>query len=198
MVYLQQDPKLFLHHPSETDRCDLPSQSLKPESRLRIRSASPAASPSPLHQSAASKVFRHRSLLVHGPRQPSAAVQQQPSQEQQQQQQRRRQQQRQQQQIKHFYNGGISSSSMAAAWCISSATLVSACPCNRYLRSPGSAPTSHAAMIDLCPLPFHSWRRIFLGPRHMVYVYQTPRQHAKSVYNIKEYLYTLFNVFKKL
>ena len=61
---------------------------------------------------------------------------------------------RQQQQIKHFYNGGISSSSLAAAWCISSATLVSACLCNRYLRSPGSAPTSHAAMIDLCPLPF--------------------------------------------
>ena len=46
--YLQQDPKLFLHHPHDTDRCDLPSQSPKPESPLRIPSASPAASPSPL------------------------------------------------------------------------------------------------------------------------------------------------------
>jgi len=145
----------IISHPPETDRCDLPRQSPKPESRLRIRSASPAASPSLPHQSAASKVFRHRSLLVHGPRQHSAAVQQQPSQGHlQQQRRRRRQQRRQQQQIKHFYNGGISSSSLAAAWCISSATLVSACLCNRYLRSPGSAPTSHAAMIDLCPLPF--------------------------------------------
>ena len=79
------------------------------------------------------------------------------------------------------------------------------CMCNRYLRSPGSAPTSHAAIIDLCPLPFPSVTKVIVSsdgssaiPCHMVYAYQTPRRHAKSVYSIKEYLYTLFNVFKKL
>ena len=87
------------------------------------------------------------------PRQHSTAVQQQLPQEQLQQQ-RRRQQQRQQQQIKHLYIGVIRSNSLAAAWCISNATPVAKCMCNRYLRSPGSVPTSHAAITDLCPLPF--------------------------------------------
>ena len=68
--YLQQNPKLFLYHPHETDRCDLPRQSPKPESRSPDLPS--ASSPSSLYQSTASKVFAIASatILVQGP--PSA------------------------------------------------------------------------------------------------------------------------------
>ena len=110
---------------------------------LLIPSASPASSPSPLYQSAASKVFCHRIGDHLGSRSPVSLqqqLQQQPQQGQLQQQ-RRRQQQRQQQQIKHFYNGCISSSccSLAAALCISNATPVSACVID-ILDRPGPFP----------------------------------------------------------
>ena len=72
MVYLQQDPKLFLYHPHETDRHDLPRQSLKPESLSPdfIRLTSGISIPSPPIRGFQS--FRHPSatILIHGP--PSA------------------------------------------------------------------------------------------------------------------------------
>ena len=130
--YLQQDPKLFFSIilMKQTAATFLvKASSLNPY--LTIPSASPAPSPSPLYQSAASKVFviASATILVHGP---PSAFQQQLQQQQlqgQRQQQQRRQQQRQQQQIKHFYSGGIISSrvGVAAVCCISNATLVSAC-----------------------------------------------------------------------
>ena len=82
------------------------------------------------------------------------------------------------------------------------------CMCKRSLRSPRSAyvsdisdrhgplRTSHAATTDLCPCRFvrddgHIFkRRIVADPSHMVYIYQTPRPHAKSVYN-KVSIYTV-------
>ena len=71
--YLQQDPKLFfsiilMKQPAATFLVKAPS--LNPD--LLIPSASPASSPSPLYQSAASKVFAIASatILVQGP--PSA------------------------------------------------------------------------------------------------------------------------------
>jgi len=120
--YLQQDPKLFLHHPHDTDRCDLPSQSPKPESPLRISSASPAASPSPLPPISGFQSFSPS--LPLGSRSPSAfsssaaATVTRAS---------ALLQRRRQQQIKHIYLGGHRSNSLAAAWCMSNATPVSAC-----------------------------------------------------------------------
>ena len=133
---------------------------------LPIPSASPASSPSPLYQSAASEVFAIASatILVQGP--PSAFSSSCSS---------NHNKGSRSSSSSGGSSKGCSSTSNTSIVAASGAAAAAAawqpqlhlkrdpgqCMCNRYFRSPGSVPTSHAAITDLCPLPFRPWRQTY-------------------------------------